>query len=214
MDRRKSYVLVAFFVLLISMEAALVWGDGDGNNGNGNNGNGNGNGDGNGNSGNGNGNGNGNNGNGNGDGGKGNNGNGKGKKNQKKDDKKKDNKKTPYDASTDYEVLSPLSSGQERSFCKAAGDCHSKTLTCPAQCPQKKPKKNKKNKGCFVDCSSKCEATCKCKPHSRLFFLFKFHAFLNNSLILHILWFWQIENPTAMDMALSVTILGLWVATE
>ncbi|XP_048325014.1 uncharacterized protein LOC107411337 [Ziziphus jujuba] len=161
MDRRKSYVLVAFFVLLISMEAALVWGDGDGNNGNGNNGNGNGNGDGNGNSGNGNGNGNGNNGNGNGDGGKGNNGNGKGKKNQKKDDKKKDNKKTPYDASTDYEVLSPLSSGQERSFCKAAGDCHSKTLTCPAQCPQKKPKKNKKNKGCFVDCSSKCEATCK-----------------------------------------------------
>ncbi|KAG8371339.1 hypothetical protein BUALT_Bualt13G0077400 [Buddleja alternifolia] len=71
-------------------------------------------------------------------------------------------KKYPHDAaSTNYDILSPLPSGQERSFCRARGKCHYRTLTCPAQCAQKKPKKNKKQKGCFIDCSSKCEASCK-----------------------------------------------------
>ncbi|KAH7542613.1 hypothetical protein FEM48_Zijuj02G0092600 [Ziziphus jujuba var. spinosa] len=46
-------------------------------------------------------------------------------------------------------------------MCKAVGNCHHKTLTCPSQCPQKKPKQNKNGKGCFINCSSKCEATCR-----------------------------------------------------
>ncbi|KAK2643326.1 hypothetical protein Ddye_025089 [Dipteronia dyeriana] len=124
--------------------------NGNGNNGNGNgNGNG-GNGNGNENNGKDNGNGNGNNtGNGNGNNGNGNgNGNGKGKGD--------DDPET-----TNYDELSPLASGQERSFCKGKGGrCYFKTLVCPSECPGKKPKKNKKNKGCFVDCK-KCEVTCK-----------------------------------------------------
>uniref|UniRef100_A0A2N9HPP8 Root cap n=1 Tax=Fagus sylvatica TaxID=28930 RepID=A0A2N9HPP8_FAGSY len=68
MGHRKLCILVAFFILLVSMDAILAQAQGNGN-GNGNNGNGNGNGN------NGNGNGNGNNGNGNGNG---NNGNGNG----------------------------------------------------------------------------------------------------------------------------------------
>ncbi|KAJ7980981.1 Root cap/late embryogenesis-like protein [Quillaja saponaria] len=86
MGKGKSFILVAFFVILIAMETAIVRGQGNGN-GNGNNGNGNGNGNngsGNGNGNNGSGNGNGNNGSGNGNGnngsgnGNGNNGNGNG----------------------------------------------------------------------------------------------------------------------------------------
>lgn len=85
--------------------------------------------------------------------------------NEKSNKDKDKNKKAPFDAaSTNYNVLTPLPSGQERAFCKARGACNQKTLVCPAECPQRKPKKNKKNKGCFVDCSSKCEVTCKCKP--------------------------------------------------
>ncbi|KAK4286457.1 hypothetical protein QN277_003012 [Acacia crassicarpa] len=71
-------------------------------------------------------------------------------------------KKFPYDAaSTHYKMLSPLPSGQERAFCLARGSCHFKTLACPSECKERKPKKNRKHKGCFLDCSSKCEATCK-----------------------------------------------------
>lgn len=65
-------------------------------------------------------------------------------------------------ASTHYTVLSPRR-GQERVFCEARGRCNQKILICPAECPQRKPKSNKQQKACFVDCSSKCEATCKCK---------------------------------------------------
>ncbi|KAM5584078.1 hypothetical protein ABKV19_003780 [Rosa sericea] len=61
----------------------------------------------------------------------------------------------------DYDVLSPLASGQERGFCKAKNACYYKTLVCPSECPQRKPKKNKKYKGCFINCGSKCEVTCK-----------------------------------------------------
>ncbi|KAL5764093.1 hypothetical protein ACOSQ2_016687 [Xanthoceras sorbifolium] len=107
------------------------------NNGNGNNGHGNGGGNGDGDN-----NGNGNNGNGNG------NGNGKGKGDHDDPD------------TTNYDELSPLASGQERSFCKGKGGCYFKTLVCPPECPGKKPKKNKRSKGCFVDCK-KCEVTCK-----------------------------------------------------
>ncbi len=126
MDTRKSCILVAFFVLLLSMDAIFVEGDtnNNGNNGNGNNGNGNGN--------------NNNNNNGN-------------------------NNNNDVSKETDYDVLSPTATGEERSHCKAKGACYSKTLVCPSQCPEKKPKQNKKKKGCYVDCSSKCEVTCKCK---------------------------------------------------
>ncbi|GAV66383.1 Root_cap domain-containing protein [Cephalotus follicularis] len=64
-------------------------------------------------------------------------------------------------ASTHYNLLTPLPTGQERAFCLARGACHYKTLVCPVQCHQRKPKYNRKQKGCFVDCSSKCEVTCK-----------------------------------------------------
>ncbi|KAK3206019.1 hypothetical protein Dsin_020065 [Dipteronia sinensis] len=64
-------------------------------------------------------------------------------------------------ASTHYDVLTPLPSGQERAFCQARGACNHKTLACPSECPERKPKKNKQEKGCFIDCSSKCEVTCK-----------------------------------------------------
>lgn len=73
-------------------------------------------------------------------------------------------KKGAYDAaSTNYKVLYPLGSGQERVQCLARGYCKHKILTCPKECPERKPKMNKKKKACFIDCSSKCEVTCKCK---------------------------------------------------
>ncbi|XP_027173664.1 uncharacterized protein LOC113773256 [Coffea eugenioides] len=63
--------------------------------------------------------------------------------------------------STDYYEVSPTErTGQERFFCTATSACFWKILTCPSECPSRKPKDNK-NKGCFVDCSSKCEASCK-----------------------------------------------------
>ncbi|XP_050212734.1 uncharacterized protein LOC126664403 [Mercurialis annua] len=144
----RSWILVAFFVVLLVAEATLVQGQGNGN-GNGNNGDNNGNGNsgnGNGNGNNGNGNGNGNSGNGNGNG---NNGSGNGNGNGKKGE------------DADFDDAEPLESGEERGLCKKKGDCYKKTLVCPAQCPSKKPKKNKKQKGCRIDCSNKCEATCK-----------------------------------------------------
>ncbi|XP_016187407.2 uncharacterized protein LOC107629203 [Arachis ipaensis] len=148
MASRKWTILVAFFILLIAMEAAIVNAQGKGN------------------------------GNGNGDYGKGNNDKGNGKDNGKQDDKGKNKDKSKdknkdkgkgeekppkkkYDESSDYEKLSPLPTGQERGFCKAKTACQFKTLVCPAECNQRKPKKNKQQKGCFLDCSSKCEATCK-----------------------------------------------------
>ncbi|KAK4760596.1 hypothetical protein SAY87_005489 [Trapa incisa] len=64
-------------------------------------------------------------------------------------------------ASTNYVLLDPVAgTNQARAFCLARGACRYKILTCPAQCPLRKPKRNKKVKGCFIDCSSKCEATC------------------------------------------------------
>ncbi|KAM6578858.1 hypothetical protein CsatB_030695 [Cannabis sativa] len=169
--KKSSYVLlVALFVVFISIEMAIIVGsegtdngnsNGNGggnngnNNGNNNSGNNNGNGNGNGNSGN-----NGNNGNnkGNNNNGKNNNGNGNGNNNG---NNAKAKKPPGYAASTHYDVLTPLASGRERAFCQARGKCKSKTLTCPAECPERKPKKNNKKKGCYVDCSSKCEVTCK-----------------------------------------------------
>lgn len=70
------------------------------------------------------------------------------------------------DPSTNYEALTPLPSGQERAFCQEEGACFGTTLVCPEECPERKPRRNKKDKGCFIDCSSKCEATCKCKYSS------------------------------------------------
>ncbi|KAI9076211.1 hypothetical protein K1719_041909 [Acacia pycnantha] len=74
---------------------------------------------------------------------------------------KEKEKVKPKDESSHYKKLSPLPSGQERAFCLAQGSCYYKTLACPAECPNSKPKNNKQQKGCFLDCSSKCEATCK-----------------------------------------------------
>ncbi|XP_030924052.1 uncharacterized protein LOC115950913 [Quercus lobata] len=142
-------------------------GNGNSSNGNGNSSNGNGNSNGNGSSGSGNGNGNGNNGNGNGNGnngnnnGNGNNGNGNGNGNNGNNNGNGNGNKNST-APADYDVLTPTpKTGQERAFCKARGACYGKTLVCPSQCAQRKPKQNKKKKGCYIDCSSKCEATCK-----------------------------------------------------
>ncbi|CAH1452598.1 unnamed protein product [Lactuca virosa] len=66
------------------------------------------------------------------------------------------------DDTTNYDDETPdPKTGSERAKCKSKGACNKKTLTCPAECPERKPKKNKKNKGCFIHCGSKCEATCK-----------------------------------------------------
>ena len=101
-------------------------------------------------------------GNGNGNGNNNGNGNGNGNGNS--------NNRTAAEeaASTNYTMLSSTAKGQERAFCKARGACYFKTLVCPTECPQRKPKKNRKKKGCFIDCGSKCEVTCKCKPTYQL----------------------------------------------
>jgi hypothetical protein len=161
MAGRKWSILVAFFILLISMEAVIAQGQGNGN-GNGND--------------------NGNNGNGNGN--NGNNGNGKGNdkdegKDKDKDDKDKGKGKGKKDDdSSKYESLPALQSGQERGFCQAQNTCHFKTLVCPEECKQRKPKKNKKDKGCFIDCN-KCEATCKCKFTSIYIYIWIFSIILD-----------------------------------
>lgn len=68
------------------------------------------------------------------------------------------------DPANKYDVKKPLpGTEQVRAVCKTKGACFNTTLTCPAQCPDRKPKKNTKDKGCFINCSSKCEATCKSK---------------------------------------------------
>ncbi|KAI4334417.1 hypothetical protein L6164_019114 [Bauhinia variegata] len=134
MARRKPSILLAFFILLLAMEAAIAQGQGNGN------GNGNGNGSGNGKE-------------------KGNDNKDNGKDKEKKPKEPKKPKK-PKDESTNYKKMSPLPSGQERGFCQGKGSCQYKTLVCPSECAVRKPKKNKKSKGCFLDCS-KCEATCK-----------------------------------------------------
>lgn len=145
---------MAFFIVLIAMEAAIVHAQGNGN-GNGDNGGGNENGQGN-------------------DQGNGKDqGKHKGKEKDKSKEKekekqkgKKEKEKKPkkhHDEASDYDKLTPLPTGQERAFCKANTSCQFKTLVCPSECMNRKPKKNKKQKACFLDCSSKCEATCKCK---------------------------------------------------
>lgn len=67
------------------------------------------------------------------------------------------------DPANKYDVKKPLpGTSQVRAVCKTKGACFNTTLTCPSQCPDRKPK-DKKSKGCFINCSSKCEATCKSK---------------------------------------------------
>ncbi|XP_054813890.1 uncharacterized protein LOC129314472 [Prosopis cineraria] len=136
MAKLKVIILLAFFILLVTMEVAIAASEGEGP------GNGNGKGQ---------------------DNGKGKEKNDEDKvKDKKKEDKKeKKPKKESKDEASNYKKLSPLPSGQERAFCLAQGSCYYKSLTCPAECPRRKPKKNKRQKGCFIDCSSKCEATCK-----------------------------------------------------
>lgn len=65
------------------------------------------------------------------------------------------------DPANKYDVKKRVpGTGQVRAVCKTRGACFNTTLICPPQCPDRKPK-DKKNKGCFINCSSKCEATCK-----------------------------------------------------
>lgn len=72
----------------------------------------------------------------------------------------------------DYVVLDPLpGTGQERAFCTVPDVCYYRTLTCPTECPQRKPRQNKKQKGCYIDCSNKCEATCKCNHYAHSLFV-------------------------------------------
>ncbi|XP_027348563.1 uncharacterized protein LOC113860110 [Abrus precatorius] len=142
MGGRKWSLMVALFILLIAMEAAIA--QGPQGNGKGNDqGKGNGNGNGNGND----------------------NGKGKDKKGSKEKDKGKKKEKKPKkgdNEASNYKSLSPLPSGQERGFCALNTTCKGTTIVCPPECAIRKPKKNKKQKACFIDCSNpKCEAKCK-----------------------------------------------------
>lgn len=83
------------------------------------------------------------------------------KEKERKEKEKRD--KEQSEAAARYRVLTPLPTGQEQAMCQAQGACYYKTLVCPGECPKRKPQKNKNTKGCFIDCTSKCEATCKCK---------------------------------------------------
>ena len=88
------------------------------------------------------------------------------KEKEKKDKERKEKEKKDKEqseAAARYRVLSPLPTGQEQAMCQAKGPCYYKTLVCPGECPKRKPTKNRNTKGCFIDCTSKCEATCKCK---------------------------------------------------
>ncbi|KAJ4883717.1 late embryogenesis abundant protein-related / LEA protein-related [Raphanus sativus] len=179
MEHRKSYVLVALFALLLLTEvviAASDGGKGNGNNGKGQVDKGNGGYD----DGKGKGNGNGN---GNGNGPKDKDKKDKEKKEKEKKDKeekaKKDKEKKEKEkkekerkekekrdkeqseAAARYRMLSPLPTGQEQAMCQGQGACYYKTLACPGECPKRKPAKNRNTKACFIDCTSKCEATCK-----------------------------------------------------
>ncbi|CAI9105112.1 OLC1v1003967C1 [Oldenlandia corymbosa var. corymbosa] len=81
--------------------------------------------------------------------------------------------------------------GQEQAVCTAENACFHKQLTCPAECPHRRPGNNNM-KGCYIDCSTKCEATCKwrkpnCDNHGSLCYdprfvggdgnMFYFHGF-------------------------------------
>ncbi|CAG7879768.1 hypothetical protein BRARA_C01033 [Brassica rapa] len=81
------------------------------------------------------------------------------KEKERKEKEKRD--KEQSEAAARYRVLSPLPTGQEQAMCQAKGACYYKTLVCPGECPKRKPTKNRNTKGCFIDCTSKCEATCK-----------------------------------------------------
>ncbi|KAL0673166.1 hypothetical protein Bca4012_001147 [Brassica carinata] len=81
------------------------------------------------------------------------------KEKERKEKEKRD--KEQSEAAARYRVLSPLPTGQEQAMCQAKGPCYYKTLVCPGECPKRKPTKNRNTKGCFIDCTSKCEATCK-----------------------------------------------------
>jgi len=83
------------------------------------------------------------------------------KEKERKAKEKKD--KEESEAAARYRILSPLPTGQEQAMCQGRGSCYYKTLVCPGECPKRKPTKNKNTKGCFIDCTNKCEATCKCK---------------------------------------------------
>ncbi|CAJ1979315.1 unnamed protein product [Sphenostylis stenocarpa] len=174
MGGRKWSILVAIFILLIAMEAAIAQGQGGGNGSGKGNDNEKGKGQGQGND-NGKGKGQGNdNGKGKGQGQGNDNGKGKGQGNDKgkgkgqdKNGKQKGKDTKPkhqrHEAS-DYDTLPTLPSGQERGFCRANTTCEYKAIVCPPECTERKPKKNKKQKACFINCSSKkCEATCKGK---------------------------------------------------
>ncbi|KAK7262330.1 hypothetical protein RJT34_29898 [Clitoria ternatea] len=141
MGGRKWSILVAIFILLIAMEAAIAQGQGNGNDNAQGNENGNGK------------------------------GKDKGKDKVKKEKEKKEKKEKPvkekkpkkvHDEASDYDKLTPLPSGQERGFCRTNTTCEFKTIVCPSECAKRKPKKNKKQKACFINCAStQCEATCK-----------------------------------------------------
>ncbi|CAA7025008.1 unnamed protein product [Microthlaspi erraticum] len=81
------------------------------------------------------------------------------KEKERKEKEKKD--KEESEAAARYRLLLPLPSGQELAICQARTACYYKILVCPRECSQRRPAKNKDTKGCFIDCSSKCEATCK-----------------------------------------------------
>lgn len=83
------------------------------------------------------------------------------KEKERKEKEKKD--KEESEAAARYRIILPLPSGQELAICQARSACYYKVLVCPRECPQRRPMKNKDTKGCFIDCTSKCEATCKCK---------------------------------------------------
>ncbi|KAG2280211.1 hypothetical protein Bca52824_051431 [Brassica carinata] len=140
MERRKSYVIVALFGLLLLTEIVIA--ESDGGKGNGNNG-------------------------------KGNEGkvekrkggdDGQGQRTKTRTRMTRKDKEQSGAAASRYRMLSPLPTGQEQAMCQGQGACYYKNFVCPGECPKRKPTKNKSTKGCFIDCTSKCDATCKFPP--------------------------------------------------
>ncbi|VVB16739.1 unnamed protein product [Arabis nemorensis] len=84
------------------------------------------------------------------------------KEKKEKERKEKERKeKEQSEAAARYRVLTPFRTGQELAICQARGACYYRTLVCPGECPKRRPMTNRNTKGCFIDCTSKCEATCK-----------------------------------------------------
>ncbi|KFK27581.1 hypothetical protein AALP_AA8G402400 [Arabis alpina] len=84
------------------------------------------------------------------------------KERKEKERKEKERRDREESAAAErYRVLTPLPTGRELAICQARNACYYKILVCPRECSKRRPLRNRNTKSCFIDCSSKCEATCK-----------------------------------------------------